>query len=45
MTTPDRGVIVMRSNTLNQRGEVVQTLTAIDSGAVDAIGRPAVEFS
>ena len=25
---PDRGVVVMRSRTLNQRGEVVQTLTA-----------------
>ena len=25
---PDRGMVVMRSDTLNQRGEVVQTLTA-----------------
>lgn len=25
---PDRGVVVMRSRTVNQRGEVVQTLTA-----------------
>jgi acyl dehydratase len=25
---PDRGMVVMRSRTLNQRGEVVQTLTA-----------------
>jgi acyl dehydratase len=25
---PDRGMVVMRSETLNQRGEVVQTLTA-----------------
>jgi acyl dehydratase len=25
---PDRGVVVMRSKTVNQRGEVVQTLTA-----------------
>jgi acyl dehydratase len=25
---PDRGVVVLRSRTLNQRGDVVQTLTA-----------------
>jgi len=25
---PDRGLVVMRSDTLNQRGEVLQTLTA-----------------
>ncbi|MGM9488302.1 MaoC family dehydratase [Ideonella sp. YS5] len=25
---PDRGLVVMRSNTFNQRGDVVQTLTA-----------------
>jgi acyl dehydratase len=25
---PDRGLVVLRSNTLNQRGEVVQILTA-----------------
>jgi acyl dehydratase len=25
---PDRGMVVMRSDTLNQRGEIVQTLTA-----------------
>jgi acyl dehydratase len=27
-TRPDRGLVVMRSRTVNQRGEVVQTLTA-----------------
>lgn len=25
---PDRGMVVLRSNTVNQRGEIVQTLTA-----------------
>jgi acyl dehydratase len=25
---PDRGLVVLRPDTLNQRGEVVQTLTA-----------------
>ena len=27
-TRPDRGIVVMRSTTVNQRGDVIQTLTA-----------------